>query len=194
MLKELLNNRNARKIFGKKEIGIIVKQLGGISLTQSEKNRLSRDIRPKLRFIKEISRFEKEFELKKGADNRKLIDRAVKLILQDELEERVKAILLFGSRAKGIVTKRSDIDICVVFTHISLEEATRFRARISGEFPKKLDIQVFDILPQKIKRAVAGNHKILYKNEGFDNLSFTIKHLKDEDYFIRMRKIMGEAA
>jgi len=30
-------NKNARKIFGRKEIEIILKQLGGIKLTQSEK-------------------------------------------------------------------------------------------------------------------------------------------------------------
>ena len=40
-LKEfLINNKNARKIFGKTEIEIILKQLDGITLTQSEKNRL----------------------------------------------------------------------------------------------------------------------------------------------------------
>ncbi len=194
-LKEFLkSNTNARKIFGKKEISIILKQLDGISLTQSEKNRLSRDIRPKLNFIKEISNFEDEFELKKDANNIKIIDKAVRLILQDELKNKIEAILLFGSHVKGIVTTRSDVDICVVFTDISLEEATKFRIRISGEFSKKADIQVFNILPQKIKRAIARNHKILYKSNDFDNLSFTIRYLKDEDYFIRMNRIMGEVA
>ncbi len=38
----------ARKIFGQRELKIIEKQLNGISLTQSEKNRLSRDIRYKI--------------------------------------------------------------------------------------------------------------------------------------------------
>jgi|TARA_B100001971_G_C18123598_1_gene500771 predicted nucleotidyltransferase len=190
----LKNNKNARKIFGKKEIAIILKQLEGVSLTQSEKNRLSRDIRPKLQLIKEISEFEDEFEIKKGSDNKKVFDKAKKLILNDKLKHKIKAILLFGSHSKGIVTKRSDIDICVIFTDISLEEATKFRIRISGEFPKKVDIQVFNILPQKIKRSIAGNHKILYRNEDFDNLSFTVRYLKDDDYFIRMNKIMGASA
>ena len=45
-------NENARKIFGKKELEIIIKQLEGIHLTQSERNRISRDIKPKLEFIK----------------------------------------------------------------------------------------------------------------------------------------------
>src|SRR3990167_2067971 len=97
-LKEFLtSNMNARKIFGKKEIGIILKQLDGISLTQSEKNRLSRDIKPKFKFIKEASAFGGEFELKKGADSLILVDKAVQLILHDELKGRIKAVLLFGS-------------------------------------------------------------------------------------------------
>ena len=45
-------NKDIRKIFGKKELVIIEKQLLGVSLTQSEKNRLSRDIRKKFEVIK----------------------------------------------------------------------------------------------------------------------------------------------
>ena len=194
LLSEFLKrNKNARRVFGKKEIGIISKQLDGLPLTQSEKNRLSRDIKPKLKFIKEISKFEDEFELKKDANNLIIIDKAVQLILQDELKDRIEAILLFGSHVKGTITSRSDIDICVVFTEISSEEATKFRIRISSEFSEKVDIQVFNALPQKIKRAIARNHKILYKSKGFDNLSFTTRYLKDEDFFLRLNRIMGAA-
>ena len=187
----LKGNMDARKIFGKKEIEIILKQLDGITLTQSEKNRLSRDIKPKFEFIKEASKFGDEFELKKDADSLRLIDKAVQLILHDELKDRIKAILLFGSHAGGIVTKRSDIDICAIFTDISLREATKFRIRIMGELPEKVDVQVFNILPQKIKKSIAINHKILYKSSNFDNMSFTIRHIKDEDYFFRLNKIMS---
>ena len=190
----LKNNKDARKVFGKKEIEIILKQLDGLPLTQSERNRLSRDIRPKLRFIKEIAQFANEFDLKKNANNKKIIEKAVQLILQDKMRDNVKAILLFGSHVKGIVTRRSDIDVCVVFDEISIEEATKFRIRISSELPDKADIQAFNVLPQKIKRAIARSHKVLYKNENFDNMLFTIRYLKDEDYFIRMDRIMGEAA
>ena len=194
LLSEFLKqNKNARRIFGKKELEIISKQLGGLPLTQSQRNRLSRDIKPKLEFIKEISKFGDEFELKKNANNLILIDKAVQLILQDELKDRIKAILLFGSHAGGTVTKRSDIDICVVFTDISLEESTKFRIRILGNFSAKVDIQVFNTLPQKIKRSIARNHKILYKGKDYDNTNFTIKYLKDNDYFARMNRIFGEA-
>src|SRR3989344_3392362 len=119
----LRQNRNAMRIFGKKELEIILKQLDGLSLTQSERNRLSRDIKPKLAFIRDISRFENEFELKKDQDAKKIIEKAVQLILNDKLKDKIQAVLLFGSHSKGIITPRSDIDICVLFDEVEKEEA-----------------------------------------------------------------------
>ena len=52
LLQFLRENKNARKIFGERELKIIEKQLIGVDLTQSEKNRLSRDVREKFKFIK----------------------------------------------------------------------------------------------------------------------------------------------
>ncbi|MBI2144518.1 nucleotidyltransferase domain-containing protein [Candidatus Woesearchaeota archaeon] len=196
MLKELLSrNRNARRVFGRKEIEIAVKQLEGRALTQSERNRLSRDIRPKLEFIREASRFEDEFRLEKSQENKGIIKKAVGAILQDELGTDVTAILLFGSFADSSITPRSDIDICAVFRReISLKEATRFRIRVSGQLPDKADVQVFNTLPQKIKRGIAKNHKILYKTGSYDNIGFSTRYLKDECYFIRLKEVFGAEA
>ncbi len=196
MLKELLmKDRNARRVFGKKEIGIIIRQLEGRALTQSERNRLSRDIKPKLEFIKEIGRFENEFALEKGQENKRIIQKAADLILQDELGGNITAILLFGSFADGTFTPRSDIDICAVFRReLSLKETTEFRMRVSGQLPENADIQVFNTLPQKIKREIARNHKIVYKAPDYDNIRFTTMHLKDQGYFIRLREIFGAGA
>ena len=195
ILTELLKtNNNARKIFGRKELEIILKQLDGLSLKQSEKNRLSRDIKPKLEFIKEISDFKDEFELEKNQNNKRLIEKAIKIILEDKLKNNITAILLFGSFADNSFTPSSDIDISVVFKNkISLKETTEFRIRVSGNLSEKIDVQVFNILPQKIKREIARNHKVLYKNDLYDNTNFTIKYLKDDDYFVRMNSIFGVA-
>ena len=191
-LREFLKkNKKVRKIFGKKEIAIMLNQLGGISLTQSEKNRLSRDIKPKLEFIREASEFKSEFKLEKNQDNKQIIETAVNVILNDPLKEKVDSILLFGSFSDNTFNFRSDIDICVLFRETSLKEATQFRIRVSGQLPEKVDIQVFNILPQKVKRDISRNHKVLYKSKDYDNISFSIKYLKDEDYFIRRRNILG---
>ena len=188
----LNTNKNTRKIFGKKELEIIFKQLNGTILTQSEKNRLSRDIKPKFEFIKEISKSQEEFKLEKNQDNKKIIEKAVEIILNDQISHNIKTILLFGSFADNTSTNKSDIDICVIFRkNISLKEATRFRIMISAQLSEKVDIQVFNILPQKIKREIARNHRVLYKTKDYDNLGFSIRYLKDDDYFIRMNKIFA---
>ena len=185
--------QKVRKLFGRKEIEIISKQLEGLPLTQSERNRLSRDIKPKLEAIKTLARYQHEFTIKKNQDNKQLMARAVDCILKDELRESIQVILLFGSFADNSFTKRSDIDICVVFkTELSLKEATEFRIRVSGQLPEKVDVQVFNVLPQKIKREIARNHMVLYKTSGYDNINFSIRYLKDEDYFIRMDKIFAQ--
>jgi len=156
----------ARKVFGKREIVIIRKQVAGIRLTQSEKNRLSRDIRPKLRFIVEASKFSDEFALKKGADNKRMIERALEVIGDDKDFSRVREIWLFGSMMKNEMTIRSDVDVCVLFDRIGKMEADKFRIRILGMVDDKMDIQVFNVLPEKIKKSILKSHKVLYKRNG----------------------------
>ena len=194
LLKFLKDNGNTRKIFGKKELEIIFKQLDGMPLKQSERNRLSRDIKPKFEFIREVDNYKDEFNLKQNQNNKKIINEAVKTILEDELKEKIISILLFGSSADKSFTRKSDIDICVIFKEVTLKEATNFRIRISGQLSKKVDIQVFNVLPMKIKKEIAKNHKILYKTNKFDNINFSIRYLKDEDFFINIKKIFGSEA
>ena len=194
LLKFLKDNENTRKIFGKRELEIIFKQLDGMPLKQSERNRLSRDIKPKFEFIREVDNYKEEFNLKQNQNNKKIINEAVKIILEDELKEKIISILLFGSSADKSFTRKSDIDICVIFKEVTLKEATNFRIRISGQLSKKVDIQVFNVLPMKIKKEIAKNHKILYKTNRFDNINFSIRYLKDEDFFINIKKIFGAEA
>jgi len=166
LLKFLQTNENTRKIFGKRELKIIEKQILGINLSQSEKNRLSRDIRKKLKFIKEIEKFKQDFELKKAQEIKHLINDAIEVILDDELRNKIKEIWLFGSVVENKLTFRSDIDIAVHFNmNIIKEQAFKFRARISGRVNKKIDIQVFEFLPKKIQKDILKKYKILWKKE-----------------------------
>ena len=166
ILNFLKTNESARKIFGKQEIKIIEKQLSGVNLTQSEKNRLSRDIREKFKFIKEVSRFEDDFELKKGGVIKKLIEEAKQVIIESEYFPKIKEIILFGSVVENRLNFRSDIDIAVRFFEISLREATKFRIYVSGRVNNKLDIQVYNILPEKIKKEIDLKGKVLYEKKG----------------------------
>ena len=165
LLTFLKDNENARKIFGKRELKIIEKQLMGINLTQSEKNRLSRDIRKKFDFIKEVSRFEKEYTLKKGLEIKKIIKEAKEIILDDVLFKNIKKITLYGSVAENKLTFKSDIDIAVEFDKIDLKGATLFRKRILGKVNKRLDIQVYNHLPDKIRKEVEFKGRVLYEQQ-----------------------------
>src|SRR3989338_7503775 len=120
--------KNARKVFGKKEIKIIARQLKGMKLTQSERNRLSRDIRPKLEFIEGCHYYKEFFKLEKNMVNKLVIEQSVKIILNDRDADKIGSIMLFGSFADSTFNEKSDIDIAVVFENeVSLKEATLFR-------------------------------------------------------------------
>jgi len=165
LLNFLKENKNARKIFGKRELKIIEKQLLGVNLTQSEKNRLSRDIREKFKFIREVSRFEGEFDLKKGLIVREMIKEAIEVIKENRLFQKVDGIIIYGSFVEKRFHLFSDIDIAVKFNKINLKEATKFRIEIAGRLPKKIDVQVYNALPRKIKEEIDKHGKFIYKKQ-----------------------------
>lgn len=162
LLTFLKENENSRKIFGERELKIIEKQLNGINLTQSERNRLSRDIRKKFQFIREIAKFENEFNLKKAEDIKKIIREAKETILEDKLKNKIVKIFLFGSVVENKMTFNSDIDIAVMFDEIDKKEAGKFRIRVLGRVNKKVDIQVYNTLPKKIKEEIEKKGKEIY--------------------------------
>lgn len=165
LLQFLNKNENARKIFGKRELKIIEKQLLGINLTQSEKNRLSRDIRKKFSFIKEIFRFSEEFELKKGGDIKKIINESKEIILESNYFKNIKKIILFGSSVENQRTFKSDVDIAVDFSNITPREATLFKVKVGGKLNEKIDLQVYNVLPEKIKKEIDKKGKIIYERK-----------------------------
>ena len=163
LLKFLSKNEDARKIFGKRELKIIEKQLNGINLSQSEKNRLSRDIRRKLNFIREVSKFEDEFDLKKGSIVKEIVNETKEVILNSKYLSRIKKIILFGSSIENKRTFRSDIDIAVEFDEISKKEASEFRIKILGQSKEAVDVQVYNVLPEKIKKEIDLKGKVIYE-------------------------------
>ncbi len=158
----LKQNQNSRKVFGKRELKIIEKQLLGINLTQSEKNRLSRDIRPKFEFIEKCSRFCDDFKLKKGNEITKLVQETKEIILNDKLSKDIEKIILFGSLVENKLTFNSDIDLAVKFKKINLRESTLFRKRILGRTNKKMDVQVFNFVENKIKKEIEKKGVVIY--------------------------------
>ena len=159
----LKKNKEARLVFGIKELKIIEKQILGLRLTASEKTRLSRDIRKKFQFIKDAARFESEFELKKGARIKKYIEEAVEVIKESKYFPYLKKIILFGSAVENRLTLDSDIDIAVEFDEIDKKEAGKFRINVLGKVPDKVDIQVYNVLPAKIKKEIDEKGRVLFE-------------------------------
>lgn len=164
LMRIIREDPDARKMFGQRELKIIEKQLLGVSLTQSEKNRLSRDIRKKLEFISRAARFQEEFRLKKGAEIKKIIEDTKQMILEDPLAAKINAIYLYGSAVENKLTLESDIDIAVSLK-TDTKDATLFRKRMMGKSSSRVDIQVFENLPEKLRKEIKTKGNIIYLNE-----------------------------
>ncbi|MFH1711489.1 MAG: nucleotidyltransferase domain-containing protein [Nanoarchaeota archaeon] len=165
LINTLRKNPEVRTIFGKKEIEIIEKQILGIKLKPSEKTRLSRDIKKKLIAVKKLSESISEFDLKKGQDIKKKIGEAKEVIFENKYSSRISRIWVYGSTAANDRTFSSDIDIAVEFTNISKKEATEFRINVSGKLSDMVDIQVYNILPEKIRKEIDKNGKVIHERE-----------------------------
>lgn len=162
-LLRFIQKKEARLLFGKKELEIIEKQILGKHLTPSEKTRLSRDIRKKLSAIEEMSRYKKEFPLKKYQEIKKRIEEAKETILQN-FKKETKEIILFGSFAKKTNIDSSDIDICLKLNNTK-KNSTKIRARLLGQLSEHIDLQIYSELPKKIRKQIDEEGKIIFKNE-----------------------------
>lgn len=166
LIKEIKENENLRKIFGKRELKIIEKQLMGVSLKPSEKTRLSRDIRKKFEAVKALIPYSDEFSLKQGAIIKELINEAIEVIKEHEWFWKIEKIILFGSLVEKRFHLFSDIDIAVKFKKdINEKDAFEFRKKIISLVSEKIDIQVYNTLPDKIKKEIDKNGRIIFQRK-----------------------------
>jgi len=162
-LLNFIKSKQARLLFGKKELEIIEKQLFGLELKPSEKTRLSRDIKKKFEAIEKISNYKKEFKLKKRQEINFIIENAKETILE-KYPEITKEIILFGSFATKTNKKTSDIDICLKLNKTK-QNPTRIRAHLLGELDAKIDLHIYSELPKKIRDKINIEGKVLFNNE-----------------------------
>ncbi|MGG3772613.1 type VII toxin-antitoxin system MntA family adenylyltransferase antitoxin [Heyndrickxia faecalis] len=85
--------------------------------------------------------------------------------------EKVKKIILFGSRAVGDDTDRSDIDLAIVAPEMSKEEWVLFALDLEDELDTllSLDIIKFEDASQQLKSEILKNGKILYQDDDTPN-------------------------
>lgn len=165
LISAIKENKDIRKLFGRRELIIIEKQLLGVPLKPSEKTRLSRDIRKKFEAIESLIPYREDFELKHGAIIKERIEETKEVILKSGYFPRINKILLFGSVVENKLTLFSDIDISVEFKEISRKDAMKFRLECLRKVNEKMDIQVYNFLPDKIKKEVKEKGKILYERK-----------------------------
>jgi predicted nucleotidyltransferase len=163
-LLDLVKHENEmRKIFGKQELKIIERQLLGVNLLPSEKTRLSRDIRPKFEIIKKLSDFKNEFDLKKSSEIKYLINEAKEVILESKWKKKIKEIKVFGSFIENNLRLDSDIDLSVEFDEITKKESQDFKLDMLAKLSQKIQSQVFNNLPERIKKEIIEKGRIIYK-------------------------------
>jgi len=81
-------------------------------------------------------------------------------------DDRIRAVVLFGSGAKDQTDERSDLDICVVAPEVrDTDEMWQVLREIYGTIDvvgKRYDIWLFEELPLHMKAQVVENHKVVF--------------------------------
>ena len=88
------------------------------------------------------------------------------------IKDEVQGVLLFGSAAKGELSKRSDIDIALINPRTN----TVLR-KVFARLGQRYDVKIFEDLPLHIKMDIIKHHLVIFGDEV--ELSY---------YFYRFRK------
>ena len=141
-------NKRKNIILTEKEMEVIDKKLRGKKLTQQDSNRLSRQVRPKL---KEISEINKKGILEKIEYNQKArrIEKNIIEVITRHVG-KVSAIIVYGSAIQNNYNNYNDIDILIA-TETKIYPEARDKYNKIEELKEKLkgkginaDIEIYD--------------------------------------------------
>jgi len=76
------------------------------------------------------------------------------------IKDDVNGVLLFGSAAKGELSKRSDIDIALVRPRTK-QVLLKVFARLGGKY----DVKIFEELPLTVKMDIIQHHQVIFGDE-----------------------------
>jgi hypothetical protein len=85
-----------------------------------------------------------------------------RLIARANADPDILAVLLFGSRARGEATPRSDFDVCLVLASDAASKRQATEKRIEYLETTDLDVVVFQALPLHIRSRVLREGTVLY--------------------------------
>ncbi|MBU7047591.1 MAG: nucleotidyltransferase domain-containing protein [Theionarchaea archaeon] len=95
--------------------------------------------------------------------------------------DKLRFVYVYGSSVTGKVTKTSDIDVALYYDITDKYELHNLLFYISGSFPDKYDISMFQLLPLYVKIEVFKGELIYTDDKGFvhDIAWETIKEYND---------------
>lgn len=91
----------------------------------------------------------------------------------------IHSIIIFGSRAKGTETERSDLDICII-PKPDVEVTLKDRISMDNSVPENIDISLLNELPVYIRKSIFLEGKVLYTQDMYYIL--TLAKINDLDY------------
>jgi len=99
-------------------------------------------------------------------------------------DERVLAVLVFGSQVTGQAHERSDIDICVVACDTDPIEMMRTIWQTPEMSRETYDVHTFEEFSLKMKHQVIEDHQVVWCRDGQEL----------EEYFYQFRKLWNDQA
>jgi predicted nucleotidyltransferase len=101
-------------------------------------------------------------------------------------KDKVRFVILYGSAAKGKLTKLSDIDIAVFFNG-DKSERFEFRKKILGRVSNEFDIQIFQDLPLYVQKDILSTGKVMYSDDYIETFEIFMKTIRGfEDFKPRL--------
>ena len=112
-------------------------------------------------------------------------------------DQRVLAVLLFGSRARGEATGSSDVDLCVVLDPARTDAGTAVSVRMTylEGTPDAFDIQVYQSLPIYVRKRVLAEGRVVYCRDDDALYALARRTIREfEDFRPRYQSYLDEVA
>jgi hypothetical protein len=112
-------------------------------------------------------------------------------------DERVLALLLFGSRARGDATRLSDVDLCVVLDPTRSDAGTAAAVKLAylEATPGAFDIQVYQNLPIYVQKRVLAEGRVVYCHDDDALYALARRTIREfEDFRPRYECYLDEVA
>ncbi len=101
-------------------------------------------------------------------------------------KDKVRFVVLYGSAAKGKLTKLSDLDLAVFFNG-DKSERFEFRKKILGRVSNEFDIQIFQDLPLYVQKDILSTGKVMYSVDYIETFEIFMKTIRGfEDFKPRL--------